>query len=88
MRSSLCLVGGIIKALWFQLHAPGFHRVSRRAFVMEPENQSSFLFVLFGEAERIFCPYFHYTSAFLSHDLSCLKENNVGTVTYCISSHM
>ncbi len=82
MRSSLRLVGGIIKALWFQLHSPGLHRVSHGAFVMEPENQSSFLFVHFGEAEKEFLP------LFLSHDLSCLKENNVGTVTYCISSHM
>lgn len=60
MRSSLRLVEGIIKALWFQLHAPGFHRVSRGAFVMEPENQSSSLFMHFREAEINFCPYFHY----------------------------
>lgn len=88
MRSCLRLVEGIIKVLWLQLHAPGFHRVSRGAFVMEPENQSSSLFVHFGEAERNFRPYFHYTSAFLSHDSSCLKENDFGTVTYCIFSHM
>lgn len=67
MRSSLRLVEGSIKALWLQLPAPGFHRVSRGAFVMEPENQSSSLFVHVGEAKRNFCLYFHYTSPFLSY---------------------
>lgn len=67
MRSSLRLVEGSIKGLWLQLRAPGFHRVSRGAFVMEPENQSSSLLVHVEEAERNFCLYFRHTSPFLKN---------------------